>query len=288
MKKKTVLKTVAAAALCAGAVAGGVYAAKKAIWFKNYCKLVDYKIDSVKGTELEGKEDLRLVAHRGFRAMAPENTLPAYEEAGKAGYWGAECDTYRTKDGVWVVHHDPVTTRVTDKNYVVELSSLNKLYSATMDFGHNIDKYPYLKICTLEEYIKKCAEYNMHAVIELKYNRNRQYYGEIIDMLKKYGVDASFIAFDFEDIVDIRKISDYPVFLLVDDIKDSDIEKAKTLENCGISFDCNHESNRDGVMIKKIIDAGLHTACWSARDLETVKLMYNYGVEYITTDCVTY
>ncbi len=283
-----IVKALAIGAACAAAGAGAYYVTKKAIWFKNYCKLVDYKIDTVKGTELEGKEDLRLVAHRGFRAAAPENTLPAYEEAGKAGYWGAECDTYRTKDGVWVVHHDPVTTRVTDKNYVVELSTLNKLYSATMDFGHNIDKYPYLKICTLEEYIKKCAEYKMHAVIELKYNRNRQYYGEIIDMLEKYDVPASFIAFAYEDIEEIRRISDYPVFLLVDDIKDSDIVKAKQLENSGISFDCNHEKNRDGVMIKKVQEAGLHTACWSARDLETVKLMYSYGVEYITTDCVTY
>ena len=288
MGELSILKKAAIGLACAGAVAGTVYVVKKAIWFHNYCKLVDYKVDSVKGTELEGKEDLRLVAHRGFRAVAPENTLPAYEEAGKAGYWGAECDTYRTRDGVWVVHHDPMTYRVMDRNYIVELSTLNKLYGATMNSGHNVDKYPYLKICTLEEYIKKCAEYNMHAVIELKYNRNRQHYGEIIDLLKKYNVDASFIAFDYEDIVEIRKISDYMVFLLVDDIKDEDIAKAKTVENSGISFDCNHEKNRDGVMIKKARDAGLHTACWSAKDLETVKLMYKYGVEYITTDCVTY
>ena len=288
MGELSILKKVAIGALCVGAAAGAAYAVKKAIWWNNYCKLIDYKVDSVKGTELEGKEDLKLVAHRGFRAVAPENTLPAYEEAGKAGFWGAECDTYRTKDGVWVVHHDPITTRVMDKNYVVELSDLNKLYGATMDFGHNIENYPYLKICTLEEYIKKCAEYNMHAVIELKYNRNRQHYGEMIELLKKYNVDASFIAFDYEDIVEIRKISDYMVFLLVDDIKDEHIEKAKTLTNSGISFDCNHEKNRDGVMIKKVQDAGLHTACWSARDLETVELMYKYGVEYITTDCVTY
>ena len=42
------------------------------------------------------------MAHRGFRAVAPENTAPAFEEAGKAGYYGAECDVYRTADGVWV------------------------------------------------------------------------------------------------------------------------------------------------------------------------------------------
>ncbi len=279
---------IIAGTFCAAAAAGSYFVAKKAIWFKNYCKLAPYTVGSVKGTELEGKEDLKLTAHRGFRAVAPENTLPAYEEAGKAGFWGAECDTYRTADGVWVVHHDPVTTRVMDKNYVIEFSSYDTLLKATVDFGHNVDKYPDLKICTLEDYIKKCAEYGMHAVIELKYNRNRNHYGEIVEMLKKYNVDASFIAFDFEDIVEIRKISDYMVFLLVEDIKDEDIEKARTLENSGISYDCDDEKNRDGVMIKKALDAGLHTACWSAKDFETVKLMYDLGTQYITTDCITY
>ena len=278
---------IGAAAGAAGAYAG-YKAYKFAKWFNNYKKLVPYEIKSVKGSEIEGKEDLRLTAHRGFRAAAPENTLPAYEEAGKAGYWGAECDTYRTRDGVWVIHHDPVTTRMMDKSRVIELSTYDELMKLNYANGHNIDKYPELKICTLEDYIKKCAEYNMHAVIEIKYNRNRKYYGEMVDMLKKYGVDASFIAFDFEDLVDLRKICDFPLFYLVEDIKDEQIEQAKTVENCGISFGCNYESNRDGVMIKKIIDAGLHTACWSATDLETVIMMYNYGVEYITTDCITY
>ncbi len=285
---RSLTKKIVAGTVCAAVAAGTVFAVKKAVWFKNYCKLAPYTVDTVKGTALEGKEDLKLTAHRGFRAVAPENTLPAYEEAGKAGFWGAECDTYRTADGVWVVHHDPITTRVMDKTYPVELTSYETLKKATVDFGHNVDKYPNLKICTLEDYIKKCAEYGMHAVIELKYNRNRNHYGEIVDMLKKYNVDASFIAFDFEDIVEIRKISDYMVFLLVDEITEEDIKKAATLENSGISYDCDNENNRNGVMIKKALDAGLHTACWSAKDIETVQLMYELGTEYITTDCVTY
>ena len=175
-----------------------------------------------------------------------------------------------------------------DKSLVIELSTMEQLNKATIDFGHNVDKYPGLKICPLEDYIKECAKYNMHAVIELKYNRNREHYGEIVDMLRKYNVDASFIAFDYEDIVEIRKISDYMVFLLVNDIRDEHIDMVKSLENSGISFDCDHEKNRDGVMIKKVLDAGLHTACWSAKDFETVKMMYDYGTEYITTDCITY
>lgn len=32
--------------------------------------------------------NIKLIAHRGLSSLAPENTLPAYELAGKYGYWG--------------------------------------------------------------------------------------------------------------------------------------------------------------------------------------------------------
>ena len=103
---KSALKGALVAGAVAGAVTGAYWAGRKVEWFKNYCKLIPYEVKSVKNSNLTEDDDYVLVAHRGFRAVAPENTLPAYEEAGKAGYWGAECDTYMTKDGVWVVQHD--------------------------------------------------------------------------------------------------------------------------------------------------------------------------------------
>src|SRR6187200_3249935 len=44
--------------------------------------------------------------HRGARARFPENTLPAFEHALKAGADALEMDLNVTKDGVLVVHHD--------------------------------------------------------------------------------------------------------------------------------------------------------------------------------------
>ena len=47
-----------------------------------YCTPVDYEVVSASDII---KDDTIMVAHRGFRAVAPENTAPAFEEAGKAG-----------------------------------------------------------------------------------------------------------------------------------------------------------------------------------------------------------
>ncbi len=290
MKLKTAAKFAATATLFGAAVYGGIKAGEKIEWFKNYSKLVPYKVQSVKDSSLTDEDDYVLTAHRGFRAVAPENTIPAYEEAGKAGYWGAECDIYRTRDGVWILHHDPVTTRMMDKSRVVELSTYDELLKLNYTNGHNIAKYPELKVCTLEDFFKTCAKYGMTCTVELKYNRNRQYYQEIIDLQKKYGVEANYIAFAFEDLVTFREITDAKLFLLVGEITDDNIAKVKTVENCGISYDCNNENNtaNDCAMIKKVHEAGLETATWTCDSLELMEKLVRAGTKYITTNCITY
>lgn len=86
-KKVAVILCSVLLALILIVVSGGL------IYLHNYCQVKDYTVTAM------GNHDVTLIAHRGFRAVAPENTLPAFEEAGKAGFTGAECDTYRTKDG---------------------------------------------------------------------------------------------------------------------------------------------------------------------------------------------
>lgn len=50
-------------------------------------------------------------AHRGARAHAPENTLPAFELALRLGANGLESDAWVTRDGVVVLDHDGVVRR---------------------------------------------------------------------------------------------------------------------------------------------------------------------------------
>jgi glycerophosphoryl diester phosphodiesterase len=47
-----------------------------------------------------------VLAHRGARRQAPENTLAAFRRARELGADGVELDVHRTIDGVLVVHHD--------------------------------------------------------------------------------------------------------------------------------------------------------------------------------------
>src|SRR5690606_12031890 len=55
-----------------------------------------------------------LVAHRGARAVAPENTLVAMQRAVAIGVDAIECDVHLSADGEVVVCHDPTVDRTTD------------------------------------------------------------------------------------------------------------------------------------------------------------------------------
>ena len=74
-----------------------------------------------------------VLGHRGYRARYPENTLLAFREALRAGAHGIECDLQKTKDGRFVVIHDPRTGRTADSDRGVAESSLEELRG--LDFG---------------------------------------------------------------------------------------------------------------------------------------------------------
>ena len=54
------------------------------------------------------KRDFDLQAHRGGRALAPENTLAAFDNAMEMGVTTLELDIGLTADGVVVISHDTV------------------------------------------------------------------------------------------------------------------------------------------------------------------------------------
>lgn len=55
-----------------------------------------------------------IIAHRGYSAAAPENTLPSFQLALLAGADFVELDTHHTRDGVPIVIHDGTLDRTTD------------------------------------------------------------------------------------------------------------------------------------------------------------------------------
>lgn len=256
-------------------VLGGVIA------LNQYCKTKDYNIIST-------SDNVTLVAHRGMRSVAPENTTASFDEAGKHGYWGAECDVYRTKDGVWIISHDSHTYRMMDKSAFIEKKTYKELMDMNVDNGVNIDKYEDLKICSLEEYLDICKKYNMTPVIELKGKNNTEYYSEIVELANQFEVNPVYISFHIENLQTMRRLTQCKMYYLVQKISEDDIQDAKSIENCGIDFNGNKDKNFKSDIIKKCQDAGLELGAWTINEEDDLQKLEQYGVTLITTDCIEY
>src|SRR5690242_19713635 len=92
----------------------------------------------------------QVYAHRGAKTVAPENTIPAFQEAIAQGADGIELDVQRSKDGILVVMHNFTVDETTNgKGRVADLTAaeLGKL-----DAGSHFNaKFSNTGVPTLEE-----------------------------------------------------------------------------------------------------------------------------------------
>jgi glycerophosphoryl diester phosphodiesterase len=79
-----------------------------------------------------------LVAHRGGSALAPENTLAAFEQAAALGADAIETDVRLTADGAVVVFHDDDTGRLTGARGTIESRALDEV--RRLDAGHGFTR----------------------------------------------------------------------------------------------------------------------------------------------------
>lgn len=80
------------------------------------------------------RADLALIAHRGFAATYPENTLAAVRGAVEKGADLIEVDVRRCGSGELVVHHDATVDRVTEATGPLQEYTVDELEAMTV-FG---------------------------------------------------------------------------------------------------------------------------------------------------------
>lgn len=107
-------------------------------------------------------------AHRGSLLKYPENTYPAFKYAENLSFYDfIEFDVYRTRDGHYVVVHDPILLR-----YTGELKRVTKLTLAELkkrDMGRHFSKqFIGTRIMSLEELSHELAGTNKSLVLEIK------------------------------------------------------------------------------------------------------------------------
>lgn len=110
---------------------------------------------------------MKILAHRGYSAKYPENTMIAFLEAAKLNIWGAEFDVHLTKDNQLVVIHDESINRTsTGKGFVKDMT-LEEL--RTFDYGlWFAPEFAGQKIPTLAEVLTVFKATPFQIIIEIK------------------------------------------------------------------------------------------------------------------------
>lgn len=93
----------------------------------------------------------RCVGHRGAAALAPENTLAAFQAGIAAGADAVECDVHCTRDGQLVLMHDADVSRTTDGTGGVGTMTLAELQQLNCAAKFDGGGFAHQRIVTLEE-----------------------------------------------------------------------------------------------------------------------------------------
>jgi glycerophosphoryl diester phosphodiesterase len=150
-----------------------------------------------------------VAGHRGDRADAPENTMPAFEAAFASGLDVVETDVQLTADGYAVLLHDPTVDRTTDGSGAVAELTLAQVEAldAGSWFG---DEFAGTRIPQLGEFLDLLAVTpHTRALIELKEYWTRDEIRSILDDVYARGVQnrVVFAGFHLGTIANLADVS---------------------------------------------------------------------------------
>lgn len=225
----------------------------------------------------------KFVAHRGYSNYAPENSIPAFELAGKIGFWGIETDISETADGQFVCMHDDDIARTTDGLGTVEEYTLDALGQYTIDSGNNLRTSENLKIPTLQEYLDICVKYDCVAVVEIKRIRN---YDAFLAAIINSGLeDRCIITGDIDNMKEIRaRNTVIPVMTIgyTPAPYTDNLEYISQIpDNRGILY---NYPQIDENSIKILHEQNIYCGVWSIDDTDTARNYLAYGADFIVTN----
>lgn len=242
--------------------------------------------------ELSGNDGVcgvKIIAHRGDKAHAPENTLAAFRKAKENGATCVEFDVMLTRDRVAIIMHDETLNRTT--NGEGRVSECDSDYIATLDAGSWFrEAFAGERVPTLKDTILLLNELELDANIEIKpcgddealaRDTTRVIIDEVRTLWK--GKNPPLLSsFVYPCLLEAQEAaSDLPRALLADTWSESCLELAKS--NQCVSINLNAEAlNAERVALIK--NAGFDVYAYTVRNRDLAHALEEMGVDAIFCD----
>ncbi|MBN2327759.1 MAG: hypothetical protein JXR73_11450 [Candidatus Omnitrophica bacterium] len=227
--------------------------------------------------------DPLIIAHRGYSAAAPENTMASVRRAIELNPQPAyvEIDLYRSSDGVLVVSHDGNTQRSCGVDHWIRetpFSILRTLDAGMSDkFGTQFQNEP---LPQLEEVLDAVKNTPVGIMIECK-----QLFLEdqVIDLLRKRNELHKHIIASFDELTIYRAKqleSAVRTLYLTSGINPDMIGRARELKADIIGFNMGEKP----VNVPAAQQAGFQTWVWTVDKPEDIQTWIESGVDGIITN----
>lgn len=222
----------------------------------------------------------QISSHRGNSHIAPENTIPALEQAIIAESDYAEIDIRQTKDQVLVLMHDSNLRRTSGLNQPI--SNMTYAQLNELDVGSWFGKdFLNTKIPTLEETLEYCKG-RIKLNIELKINGTEQdVEQQLVDLIEQYQFEDQCVisSSKYSSLIKIKEINP--------NIKTGYI-LAAVYGNFYTTEYIDFFSIRSNYINKSVVDnvhgAGKEIYAWTVNSTSELLRMKSLGVDCIITD----
>jgi len=226
----------------------------------------------------------RIVAHRGFSALAPENTLIAFQKAIECGADYFELDVQKTKDDSIVVIHDASVNRTSSNNMKGKIARMTYRELTAVKVGLPAkfgDQYENEKIPTLREALE-LARGKIKVCIEIKVHDAEK---EVVKIVNELRMSDDVIIFSFYTpvLVKIRELDkNIHTLFLINAADKTTINHAKVIESNAIGV------GSGTTLTKEFLNAahqnGLEVWQWTVDDEARMKELIDLGIDGLITN----
>ena len=234
-------------------------------------------------------DKIKFIAHRGFVALAPENTLKSTEKACENGFSMVEMDVSQTKDYKYILLHDSTIDRTTNGTGGSWLYSFDEIQQFNIDTGVLFED-EILKIPSFEECIEMCSKYRVGVNLDCSKNEytesNFRYF---IQLLKDNNIfNKSCIATNTtKKRLDIMKVDSNTTLLWVSSLAnlEVDINESLNYKNVIIGYNSTVEIP-DAKQIKILHDNNVKILMYGVNSYENYLKIKNLNIDYIETETI--
>lgn len=230
------------------------------------------------------KAQTKIIAHRGFSGVAPENTLISFQKAIECGADYFELDVQKTKDDSIVVIHDASVDRTSSNNMKGEIAEMtySELTAVRVGFSKEFgDKYKNEKIPTLRDALEM-AKGKIKVCIEIKvYGVER----EVLNIVNDLGVNDEVIIFSFyyPVLAKIRQLDkNIPILFLVNTADIMILDSAKAIESNAIGVRNGSNVTREFLDIAH--NNGMEVWIWTVNDEDEMRQLIDIRIDGLITN----